>query len=55
MEDLLIKKNLGWTGHLLRMPTDRLLRQVLYSQRYQKDNDHMVAHVSAKKTKSREI
>ena len=24
MEDLLVKKNLRWTGHLLRMPTDRL-------------------------------
>ena len=32
MEDFLIKKNLCWTGHLLRMPTDRLPRQVLYSQ-----------------------
>ena len=24
MEGLLIRKNLRWTGHLLRMPTDRL-------------------------------
>ena len=32
MEDLLIRKNLRWTGHILRMPTDRLPRQVLYSQ-----------------------
>ena len=32
MEDLLSRKNLRWTGHLLRMPTDRLPRQVLYSQ-----------------------
>ena len=32
MEDLLIRKNLHWTGHLLRMPTDLLRRQVLYSQ-----------------------
>ena len=32
MEDLLIRKNLRWTGHHLRMPTDRLPRQVLYSQ-----------------------
>ena len=32
MEDLLIRKNLHWTGHLLRMPTDCLPRQVLYSQ-----------------------
>ena len=32
MEDLLIRKNLRWAGHLLRMPTDRLPRQVLYSQ-----------------------
>ena len=32
MEDLLIRKNLRWTGHLLRMPTDHLPRQVLYSQ-----------------------
>ena len=32
MEDLLIRKNLHWTGYLLRMPTDRIPRQVLYSQ-----------------------
>ena len=32
MEDFLIRKNLRWTGHLLRMPTDRLPRQILYSQ-----------------------
>ena len=32
MEDLLIRKNLRCTGHLLRMPTDRLPRQILYSQ-----------------------
>ena len=32
MEDLLIRKNLRWTGHILMMPTDRLPRQVLYSQ-----------------------
>ena len=32
MEDLLIRENLRWTGHLLRIPTDRLPRQVLYSQ-----------------------
>ena len=32
MEDLLIRKNFRCTGHLLRMPTDRLPRQVLYSQ-----------------------
>ena len=32
MEDLLIRKNLRWIGHLLRMPTDRLPRQILYSQ-----------------------
>ena len=32
MEDLLIRKNLRWTGHLMRMSPDRLLKQVLYSQ-----------------------
>ena len=32
MEDLLIRKNLRWTGHLMRMSSDRLLKQVLYSQ-----------------------
>ena len=32
MEELLMRKYLRWTGHLLRMPTDRLSRQVLYSQ-----------------------
>ena len=34
MEDLLIRKNLRWTGHLMRMPTDCLPRQILYSQLY---------------------
>ena len=32
MEDLLIRKNLRCTGHLMRMSSDRLLKQVLYSQ-----------------------
>ena len=32
IEDSIIRKNLRWTGHLLRMPTDRLPRHVLYSQ-----------------------
>ena len=32
MEDLLIRKNLRWTGHLMRMSPDRLPMQVLYSQ-----------------------
>ena len=32
MEDLLIRKNLRWTGHLMRMLPDRLPKQVLYSQ-----------------------
>ena len=32
MEDLLIRKNLHWTGHHLRMLIDRLPKQVLYSQ-----------------------
>ena len=32
MEDLLIRKNLRWTGHLMRMSPDRLSKQVLYSQ-----------------------
>ena len=32
MEDLLIRRNLRCTGHLLRMPIDRLPRQVLYPQ-----------------------
>ena len=32
MEDLLIRKNLQWTGQLLRMSSDRLPKQVLYSQ-----------------------
>ena len=45
MEDLLIRNNIHWTGHLLRMPT----------RSYQKDNDHVTAHVSNTKTQSREI
>ena len=32
MEDLLIRKNLRWTGYLMRMSPDRLPTQVLYSQ-----------------------
>ena len=32
MEDLLIRKNLRWTGHLMRMSSDRLPKQILYSQ-----------------------
>ena len=32
MEDILIRKNLRWTGHLMRMSPDRLPKQVLYSQ-----------------------
>ena len=32
MEVLLIRKNLRWTGHLMRMSPDRLPKQVLYSQ-----------------------
>ena len=32
MEDLLIRKNLRWTGHLMGMSPDRLPKQVLYSQ-----------------------
>jgi len=32
MEDLLIRNNLMWTGHLMRMSPDRLPKQVLYSQ-----------------------
>ena len=32
MEDLLIRNNLWWTGHLMRMSPDRLPKQILYSQ-----------------------
>ena len=32
MEDLLIRKNLRWTGHILQMESDRLRKKVLYSQ-----------------------
>ena len=31
-EDLLIRKNLRWTGHLMRLSPDRLPKQILYSQ-----------------------
>ena len=37
MEDLLIRTNLRWTGHLMRISPDRLLKQVLY---YQLSSDH---------------
>ena len=32
MEDLLIRKNLRWPGHLMKMSPDRLPKQFLYSQ-----------------------
>ena len=32
LKDLLIRKNLRWTGHFMRMSPDRLPKQVLYSQ-----------------------
>ena len=32
LENLIIRNNLRWTGHLLRVPTDRIPRQVLNSQ-----------------------
>ena len=32
MEELLIRKNLQWTGHLMRMSPDRLPKQIVYSQ-----------------------
>ena len=37
MEDLLIRKNLRWTGHLMRMSPDRLPKQMRYSQLSQKE------------------
>ena len=32
MENLLIRKNLRWTGHLMRMSPDKLLKQIIYPQ-----------------------
>ena len=32
VEDLLVQKNLRWTVHLMRMPQNRLPRQILFSQ-----------------------
>ena len=32
MDDLLTRKNLRWTRHLMRMSPDRLQKKVLYSQ-----------------------
>ena len=32
MEDLLIRKNIRWTGHIMKMSPDRLPKQILYSQ-----------------------
>ncbi|KAK2161638.1 hypothetical protein NP493_1568g00017 [Ridgeia piscesae] len=34
MEDLLVRKNLPWTGHLMRMSPDRLPKKVIYAQLY---------------------
>ena len=49
MEDFLIRKNLRWTGHLLRMRTDRF-RDSFSTRSYQTTNGHVAAHVSATKT-----
>ncbi|KAK2183215.1 hypothetical protein NP493_320g02064 [Ridgeia piscesae] len=32
MEYLMIRMNLRWTGHLMRMSPDKLPKQILYSQ-----------------------
>ncbi|KAK2183936.1 hypothetical protein NP493_292g05005 [Ridgeia piscesae] len=32
MEDLLVRKNLRWTGHVMGMSPDRLRKQIRYSQ-----------------------
>ena len=32
MEDLLIRKNLNWTGHIMRLSAIRLPKQILFSQ-----------------------
>jgi hypothetical protein len=32
MQDLLIRKTLRWTGHIIRMPSERLPKQILFSQ-----------------------
>jgi hypothetical protein len=32
MKDLLIRKNLRWTGHLMSMSPDKIPKQVLYAQ-----------------------
>ena len=32
MESLLIRKNLRWTGHIMRLPPNRLPKQILFSQ-----------------------
>ena len=31
MKELLIRKNLRWTGHLMKISPDRLPKQILYS------------------------
>ena len=48
MEDLLIRNNLRWTVHLLRMPR-------FSTHSYQKNNNHVAAPVFDTKTQSREI
>ena len=53
MEDLLIRKNLRWTGHLKGCQLTAF-RDRFSTRSYQMDNDHVAAHVSATKTRSRE-
>ena len=51
MEDRLIRKNLRWTGHLLRITTDRLPRQVLYLQIPEVQRPRGLPHLRYKDTR----
>ncbi|KAK2188140.1 hypothetical protein NP493_143g02035 [Ridgeia piscesae] len=55
MEDLLIRKNLRCTGHLMRISPDRLPKQVLYSQMSSSHRKRRRPHLRFKDTIKRKV
>ncbi|KAK2176421.1 hypothetical protein NP493_663g02044 [Ridgeia piscesae] len=55
MEDLLIRKNLRWTGHLVRISPDRLPKQVLYSLSLSLTHTHTHKNTHLKDTIKRSL
>ena len=55
MEDLLIRKNLRCTGHLVRMSPDRLPKQIIYCQLSSGHRKRRRAHLRFKDTIKRNL